>query len=91
MAELVALVLVCPRDHSGSLYKRDGNYAEEETSGGPWAEARKLADDLNHTLLGIVKEAGAYTRPHLCPTQAVVVTDTSKAPQQMGQKVLTLS
>jgi len=36
-------------------------------------------------------EAGAYTRAHLCSTRAVFVTDTSKAPHHMGQKVLTLS
>ena len=35
--------------------------------------------------------AGAYTRPHLCSTRAVLVTESSKAPQHMGQKGLTLS
>ena len=35
--------------------------------------------------------AGAYTRPHLRSTRAVFVTETSKAPQRMGQKVLTWS
>ena len=53
----MALVLVCPRDHSSSLSKSDGSDAEKETSRGPWAEARKLADELNSTLKGIVKEA----------------------------------
>jgi UDP-N-acetylglucosamine pyrophosphorylase len=36
-------------------------------------------------------QAGAYTRSHLCSTWAVFVTETSKAPHHMGQKVLTLS
>jgi hypothetical protein len=43
------------------------------------------------TLRSSGSQAGAYTRPHLCSTLTVSVTDTSRAPHHMGQTVLTVS